>query len=673
MPGADLGGRRSVSTDEPNGKGGAREGPVRSPLRLVPARPEHGERHGVECDVELSFIASAVRRRWWLVPLGLVLGALAGTLLPPKDASAYEARAVLIIQPPQNPLGGNTFVNDPDRYVIGQLSVLQSSELAARLADKFPGETTASIRSAVSVEQAPKTDIVTVTARSSDPAKAERLANAWAELYISDLRDRASAAQGPALESVKRQIDEINSKLTAVQQTISDNQKVIADQSTLVTALASQGGQNTSFNPNNDARVIAAKEAITTATAKVSEAQGQQQLLLQQYNQFLNNRSQLELAANLRVASEIVQPALVPILPTSSGNRLFTLVGAVGGAIAGLVATVGWARVSSRLVDARQVEEALGHPVVGLLSRQRAFQAPLAEQVTRALPDVVRPVVHQLCVRAEARSQEGRPLRLAVIGSMHGAGCTSVAVALATQFASTGARVVLVDADQHDPEITTGFGATTNGGIPAVLARAGARDGRARGANGRFTGESSSRSSKRVERGRQPFTDTDRHEIKVLGFGSDEQPVLRREDIARLLDETEALAGNAQVFVVDGGALLGAASTVQLAQMADAVVVAIPFNRQTVDGLADVVAQLPGVEILPVLTTVSSRPRQAPFMIDVPESGAGDAGGPVVAASDRDDTGEIARDDTGEIGRDDTGETRRPSRARSDRRAVSAG
>ncbi len=544
--------------------------------------------------MELSFIAAALRRRAWLLPLGLLLGLVVGTRIGGSTSSWYEARAVLIIQPPQNPLGGNTFVNDPDRYVIGQLSVLQSSELAARLASSFPGETTSSIRGAVTVTQQPRTDLVTVTARSGDPARAEQLANAWAELYISDLRERASVSQGPALETVRRQIDDLNGRLAGLQQTISDNQKVIADQSTLVTALSAGG-----TNPAADPRILAVREAVTAATAKVTEAQAQQQLLLQQYNEFLQNRSQLELAANLRVASEIVQPALTPTLPTSDADNRSLLLGGTAGILAGLFAAVAWARLSMRLIDEDQAEAVLGQPVIGRLTRNRAFTGPLADQLVRPLPDRARAAVHQVCVRAESLGPQGRPLRVAVIGTTHRSGCTTVATALATQFAATGARVVLVDADQHDPEITGALADPDRSGIVGVLA--GSTGGR---------------------RDPGPLSETGRPEIRALGFSTGGATVLRREDISRLLDGAHAAAPDAQVIVVDGGALPAAASTLQLAHLADAVVLAVPFRRQRADELADLAGQLHGLAVLPVLTHPSRRARRLPVVTPTAEDRA---------------------------------------------------
>jgi hypothetical protein len=82
--------------------------------------------------VELSFIINAVKRRPWIIVLFVALGAAAGQLATPAAAPKYYSRAVLNVSPPSQSRVAVSFSNDPDRYVIGQLSVLNSAQLAER-------------------------------------------------------------------------------------------------------------------------------------------------------------------------------------------------------------------------------------------------------------------------------------------------------------------------------------------------------------------------------------------------------------------------------------------------------------------------------------------------------------------------------------------------------------
>jgi hypothetical protein len=77
--------------------------------------------------------------------------------------------------------------------------------------------------------------------------------------------------------------------------------------------------------------------------------------------------------------------------------------------------------------------------------------------------------------------------------------------------------------------------------------------------------------------------------------------VLRREDVPKLLARLDPLA---DVIIVDGGPFLGAASTVQFAHVADAVVLAIPSSRQQKQALALIGRELREQQpnVLPVCT-----------------------------------------------------------------------
>ena len=92
--------------------------------------------------------------------------------------------------------------------------------------------------------------------------------------------------------------------------------------------------------------------------------------------------------------------------------------------------------------------------------------------------------------------------------------------------------------------------------------------------------------------------------MKILGLGPKAgRQALRRSDVAWVL---AGASQNANVIVVDGGALLDAASTVQLTREVDAVVLAIPMDHQEADELRVINEQLEGVRagkrLLPVIT-----------------------------------------------------------------------
>jgi Mrp family chromosome partitioning ATPase len=510
----------------------------------------------------------------------MVLGAIVGVGLRPTGAALYKTNAVLLISPPQNALGGTVFLNDPDRYVLSQVSALQSTSIGERVASKLAGETTDSIMRSISILQRPKTDIVDVIAQSADAERSQAIANAYAEQYISDLRTRAGSAQGPEQADIDTQLTSLAAQLTDLEKKLAPVQ-----------------------NPNFPKDPTATLPPDPTATAE-------RETVLRQYEKLLDTKSQLDLNSKLKVTSEIIQPALLPKHPNAKGGKVLAGIGIFGGLVLGFAAALIAARFSRMVSDDSQIEDLVGQPVAGHVPNIAKFPGPRPEALA-ALPPRVESLVDQLCVRAEANAATDGTLRVAVISSQRGAGASSLAVTMAGRFARGGASVVLVDADQLDPTLSTTFRTGGDAGIPSVLARV-ADEPEGRVGNGGST-------ARRMGAGpRSIFTSTSLPELRVLGLGpKPDVPVLRRANVNQLI---ERLSGEAQVLVIDGGSLLDAATTVQLAQHVDAIVLAIPNRGQRMSSLEVVARQLRGHEgeLLPVVNApttgrrgMSLRPRKA--------------------------------------------------------------
>jgi capsular polysaccharide biosynthesis protein/cellulose biosynthesis protein BcsQ len=475
--------------------------------------------------VELSYIFSAVRRRLWLVVLFAVIGLAVGYVARESQASTeYEARSVLLVSPPASANGSTVFVNDPDRYVIGQLSVLNSAALAERVAAAVSGETRQSVSDAISIEHEQKTDIVRIIARTSDPARSQQLANQYANLYITDLRNRAASAQAPGLETINKEIETLRSELKNL-------------------------GDQLNAKPNDQVAISRKDQALA------------------EYGNALEQQRQLELAATTRVTSEVVEEATLPTSPVSNPGNLFVAIGVAGGLLLGVLAAVITARMSPYVLDRYQIETELNLPVAGELGNVGVFnQAPMV--ALDQLPPHAERLVTRVCSRAEAHVAENKALIVAVVGTQKRAGTTMLSLAMAGRFARTDNNVVLIDFDQQDPELTDIAGGYDDGGIPALVSYLG------HSGNGEGTGM--------VERAWRIdpttiYTSTPNRRVRVLGVGSDpDGQAVRRSEIARVLDHASS---DMSVVVVDGGSLLDTAAAEQLVRLADCVVLAMPAHR----------------------------------------------------------------------------------------------
>ena len=529
--------------------------------------------------MELFYLFSALRRRWWMVLIGALLGFIIGQVAVGPSPVEYESRSVLLIQPPQNAFGGAVFNNDPDRYVIGQISILNSPSLAARVAQKLDNASTAEIRRAVKVVHEPKTEVVTIKAKSGDAARAERIANGFANLYIEDLKDRADTASKP-------QLDSFTAKKAAVQEKLKAVVLQIAQQETARSAANIQLATATLTVPKLDQRDI-----VDAANRQISTLESERLTYLAEYTQLVSSQSQLELAANLKVASEVVQPAAIATEPLPTTSKLIPLAGLIGGLGLGMLAALMSVRYSRRVYDSSELEQVLGESVIGELPNLGSTQNHLVA-LSGQVPRNAATFIDQVCVRAESKAIDPSSFSVAVVGSMPDSGTTSLAVAMAARFRHLGHNVVLVDGEVHNAEITHQFGATDVGGIGALLDRSETVGNR--------------KGSAKVRSDFELFKPTPDGRINVLGLGPTAgRRRLRRSDAQSLLNRVRA---SDQVVVIDGGSLLDAASSVQLARDADAVVLAVPIKRQSSEDLQAVGRELANVLEGDRLLTVITNP-----------------------------------------------------------------
>ena len=516
--------------------------------------------------MELGFILSALRRRWWLVVVCTVLGVLAGLQIKQSTKPYYEAKAVLSIQQPATVFGVQSNL-DPDRYIQSQVESLNSLKTSELVAAQINGQTTDGVSRAIRIVQRTKTDIVDVFAKAPTAADAQQIANLYVQSYITDVTETNRKQKTPELAEIAGRLTKIQTRIGQLSQEI--NIKILP--------------------------------GATVIPPEVQPQVAERDLLVKQEDQLVGIQTQLELVTSLKVTTEIRQLAPLPTIPIT-GSKRQVLAGFLGGPLLGVALALLAARLSKKVIDAAQVEELLGQPVAARLPRIRALGGPRGE-LMKTLPGSAEGAIDLLCVRAEANASPTSALRVAVIGTERGAGVTTLAAAMAGKFARKGSTVVLVDADQNDPEISEVFRTTGDAGIPALLARID------RITDVKLTGVDRKRGQ--THAGNRPIFTPLTPDVRVLGQGAKPgNPVLRRSNVAALL---ERLDNEAQVIVFDAGPLLDAATTVQIAAAVDAIVLAIPHRRQRLTSLEAVVRQLQTREgeLLPVIVNSSRRRRTA--------------------------------------------------------------
>lgn len=502
--------------------------------------------------MELAFIISAIRRYSWVVLLLAVLGAVPG-LLSGGGAVTYSSHGALLVSPPTDL--AQTYAGDPDRYVVGQLRVLRSTELSDAVAAAVGDTTGAVVSSLVRFEHETKTDIVDVIAETGDPEFSKQIVDAYLDAYVDLIESQIAAT----LEPIDESITDVRSQLDDVDEQIR--------QALLPYLEAEPASPGDAFPP------IPGIDQVAPSLAT------QRSLLQGTLLTLLNERATVQTNTTRSVSSTIVQEGTLAATAETESSIVTLAIGIAAGAFAGLLVAVVVARLSPRVLDDVQAEEILGHPVVGTFPRDRL----LATDRRLALEDppaAVTPFVDSLSVRAEASSR-GDVLTVLVVGTQRAAGATTLASVLANGFAGNGASVLLVDADQQRPVLTSLF----SGPLPT------------RSATRRRTAKPPRKLLKGIKATAVP-------NLRVANFGSSLlSSTMRRRHVGEGLDEARS---QADVVVLDGGPLMASSSTLELARTCDAVVVVIP-RRQKVRQLVTIAGELSPRPFLPVWS--NTRPR----------------------------------------------------------------
>jgi Mrp family chromosome partitioning ATPase len=297
------------------------------------------------------------------------------------------------------------------------------------------------------------------------------------------------------------------------------------------------------------------------------EAAAFRQIRIQELNQVLTAKTELELTANAKANSEIVSQANEPGLPVNTDNTLLVLAGGVFGGVLGLAVAVLWAGLSSTVLDEQEAAEIIGQPLTASVQVRSISRSG----VEKALTDVSSKyagAVEGLAVRCEATGGLRDPLVICVVGSERGAGSTSLSVALAERFANVGARVVLVDGDGRYPELTHASNVASSLGIAELFTTTASGEPR-------------------------PFADhlaPLNQRVSLLGLGGWSGEVgLRSSAVPRVL---EAARSGGDVVIVDAGPLLDSASANQFVHESDVVVLTLPARGQKARDLSYVIRAL---------------------------------------------------------------------------------
>lgn len=507
-----------------------------------------------------------LRERWWVVLLSMVVvGAIAygvSMLLEPRYGATaqlvYSAREAQLVSQALSASGGADSLHNVSR----DATALQTSTFAGRVSQAIGGSIGVSeLRSSVEVTADPQMDVISIEASAADPLQATDIADAF------------------AAEFIKQRQEEIAELLTETQGLV-------------------------------DARIqsLSAEEAASSYGIAVRQ-----------------QRDDLEMLLSKEISDyEVLEKATVPASPYFPRPFFNLLLGLAAGLVLGLILAAILDRRDKRIKDQATLEGIMNLPVIGALPPASAKAGKGSSggnpavgfrKGNEALLESMRMLRSNLKVLGFGETK--RSVLITSVGQ--GEGKSTLAVNLALTMALSGDRVVLVDADFHNPTIHQYLRLPNTEGLSDVLLN---RDvswsTKIKAVElDQFVGPRTS-IPPRPDAGEAPIS-------KFLCMTSG--PVLTNPaevlESGAMTDMLAEFEGISDYVILDGPPMLAASDTLALAQCVDALVLASMLGRDTDVDAAQVRQLLERAEITAlgiVMYGVKSRSRDISYQYGAPQS-----------------------------------------------------
>ncbi len=355
-------------------------------------------------------VLRTLRQRAPVILLCMLVAGVAAFAISKRQTKEYQATTSVYFHDPQaNEVAAGLAVApvDPQVQLATDLKLATLPRIAAATATAIGGGITpGSVQSSVSVSQQGNSDFAAVTATSTSPGLAARIANTYAAQIVAD-RQRASQSYYSGI------VHSLNLQFQALPPALQ---------------LGTQG-------------------------AALKDRANSLQVL-----------GQLEGGA-----VQVVDQAGVPSAPSSPQVLRNTVLGAILGLLLGLALALFLGRFDRRVREPLQLADVYGVPLIGVVPYNSALKMSSRRASAQPAPAAVAETFALLWARIRYFNVDRLLDTLLIASAQPGEGKTTVASNLALAAVKMGSRVLIIECDFKRPTLARRLGARESPGVSDVL------------------------------------------------------------------------------------------------------------------------------------------------------------------------------------------------------------
>ncbi len=443
-----------------------------------------------DASLEEPTLLTAGWRYRWLVLATLALGVALSLVFVAVREDTYEASAELFVEDPRTvgvfATGTST---RPERYLLDQMELLRSRIVADRAAELVPEiapevELTADeLQQEAQILGQSDTDLIVITFSATDAETAQVGANALAQAY-QDLQSNVTSASSraaldqvdSALAGLESQLDDLGAQIAGLSGSIGSEANIDEQLDEALTELVALQASLSSLEVDSDTEATGASASrirvrlddllqqlqtvevirrINAADPSFASLLEERASLVERKNELAASRDQLLVNAQLQSDGVAHYSPATAAEPSNAATLPRTLaVGLALGLLAGLGAAYLLAIRRRVFTNRSQPETLLRSP---LLADVPDFEEegiktalPVTQAARSAAAEAYRFAAASLDIRMRSESME----LLVVLSALNGTGKTTATANLALAAARQGHKVLVLDADFGDQQLS---------------------------------------------------------------------------------------------------------------------------------------------------------------------------------------------------------------------------